>query len=59
MQLADPNFDHSKSAFVDAIARLGVPPVNPVFGEAGGPKHLVYYYLWHFSAAEVALKCQR
>jgi len=55
VQLADPIFDHSKSAFVDAIARLGVPPVNPVFGEAGGPKHLVYYYLWHFSAAEVAL----
>jgi hypothetical protein len=54
VQLADPIFDHSKSAIVDAIARLGVPPVNPVFGEFGAPGHLAYYYLWHFSAAEVA-----
>jgi hypothetical protein len=54
VQLADPIFDHSKSAIIDAIARLGVPPVNPVFGEFGAPGHLAYYYLWHFSAAEVA-----
>ena len=55
MQFADPIFDHSKSAIVDAMARLGVPPVNPVFGEFGAPGRLAYYYLWHFSAAEVAL----
>jgi hypothetical protein len=54
VQLADPIFDHSKSAIVDAIVRLGVPPVNPVFGELGAPGQLAYYYLWHFSAAEVA-----
>jgi hypothetical protein len=50
--LADPIFDHAKSAVIDAIARQGVPPVNPVFGAA--PHRLVYYYLWHFSAAELA-----
>ena len=55
VQLADPIFDHSKIAIVDAMARLGVPPVNPVFGELGAPGHLAYYYLWHFSAAELAL----
>jgi hypothetical protein len=55
VQLADPIFDHAKSAIVDVIRRLGVPPVNPVFGEAGGPDLLAYYYLWHFSAAELAL----
>ena len=32
-----------------------LPPVNPVFGEFGAPGHLAYYYLWHFSAAELAL----
>jgi hypothetical protein len=53
--LADPIFDHAKSAIVDAIRRLGVPPVNPVFGEGGGPDRLAYYYLWHFCAAELAL----
>ncbi len=53
--LADPIFDHSKSAIIDAMARLGLPPVNPVFGEFGAPGRLAYYYLWHFSAAEVAL----
>jgi hypothetical protein len=55
VHLADPIFDHAKSAFVDAMARLGVPPVNPVFGEAGAPGRLAYYYLWHYSAAELAL----
>jgi hypothetical protein len=63
VQLADPIFDHAKSAIIDAIARLGVPPVNPVFGQfgatcipdTGSPGCLAYYYLWHFSAAEVAL----
>jgi hypothetical protein len=55
VQLADPIFDHAKSAMIDAMARLGLPPVNPVFGEFGAPERLAYYYLWHFSAAEVAL----
>ena len=53
--LADATFDHAKSAIIDAMTRLGLPPVNPVFGEAGTPGHLAYYYLWHFSAAEMAL----
>ena len=42
VQLADPIFDHSKIAIVDAMARLGLPPVNPVFGELGAPGHLAY-----------------
>jgi hypothetical protein len=53
--LADRIFDHAKVAIIDAMTRLGLPPVNPVFGEAGHAQHLAYYYLWHFSAAEVAL----
>jgi hypothetical protein len=53
--LADATFDHAKSAIIDAMTRLGLPPVNPVFGEGGTPGHLAYYYLWHFSAAEIAL----
>lgn len=55
VQLADPIFDHSKIAIIDAMTRLGLPPVNPVFGEFGAAGRLAYYYLWHFSAAEIAL----
>jgi hypothetical protein len=55
VQLADPIFDHAKAALIDAMARLGLPPVNPVFGQIGAPDRLAYYYLWHFSAAEIAL----
>ena len=55
VQFADPIFDHSKAAIIDTMARLGVPPVNPVFGEFGALGRLAYYYLWHFSAAEIAL----
>jgi hypothetical protein len=51
VQLADPIFDHAKIAIVDAMARQGLPAVNPVFASG----RLVYYYLWHFSAAELAL----
>jgi hypothetical protein len=51
VQLADPIFDHAKIAIVDAMTRQGLPPVNPVFASG----RLVYYYLWHFSAAELAL----
>jgi hypothetical protein len=53
--LAAPIFDHSKAALVDEMARAGVPPANPFVGEVGGPPRLSYYYLWHFSAAELAL----
>jgi len=55
VHLAAPMFDHSKIAIIDAMARQGLPPVNPVFGESGAAGHLAYYYLWHFSAAELAL----
>lgn len=53
--LADPIFDHSKIAVIDAMTRQGLPPINPIFGEFGAPGHLAYYYLWHFSAAQLAL----
>jgi hypothetical protein len=53
--LADAAFDHAKIAIIDAMARLGLPPVNPVIGEAGAASGPAYYYLWHFSAAEIAL----
>ena len=55
VRLSDPIFDHAKVAIIDAMTRLGLPPVNPVFAEPGTPGHLVYYYLWHFSAAQLAL----
>jgi hypothetical protein len=54
--LAGPIYDHAKVAMIDEMARLGVPPGNPFVGEGEGAR-LVYYYLWHFSAAEVALAC--
>ncbi len=50
--LAGPIFDHSKVAMIDEMVRLGLPPGNPFFGDSSDPG-LVYYYLWHFSAAEV------
>lgn len=53
--LASPIFDHSKVALIDEMTRLGLPPGNPFFGEAGHEAPLAYYYLWHFSAAELAL----
>jgi len=53
--LADPIFDHSKIAIIDAMARQGLPPIDPVFGGEAGDSRLVYYYLWHFSAAQMAL----
>jgi hypothetical protein len=51
VHLAAPIFDHSKIAIIDAMTRQGLPPINPVIC-AG---RLAYYYLWHFSAAELAL----
>jgi len=53
--LAGPIFDHSKIAMIDEMARLGVPPGNPFFGADGSPPRLSYYYLWHFSAAEMSV----
>lgn len=53
--LADPIFDHSKIAIIDAMMRQGVPPVDPVFAGPTGSGRLAYYYLWHFSAAQLAL----
>jgi hypothetical protein len=49
--LADPIFDHAKVALIDDMARLGLPPGNPLFAD-GRP--FAYYYLWHFSTAEIA-----
>jgi hypothetical protein len=53
--LADPMIDHAKIAMIDAMMRQGLPPVDPAFGAAGPHDQLFYYYLWHYSAAELAL----
>jgi hypothetical protein len=55
VHLADPIFDHSKIAIIDAMTRQGLPPVDPVFGAAGPHGGFFYYYLWHYSAAGLAL----
>jgi hypothetical protein len=52
--LSDQIFDHSKIAIIDDIARLGMPPGNPFFAHDGSNGQLAYYYLWHFSAAELS-----
>jgi hypothetical protein len=52
---AAPIFDHAKIALIDDIIRSGLPPGNPFFGDQGGPSELAYYYLWHFSAAELGV----
>lgn len=48
-------FDHSKIAMVDEIARSGLPVGNPFFAQSGARGSLSYYYLWHFSAAQVSI----
>ncbi len=53
--LADPIFDHSKIAMIDAMMRQGVPPINIAFAGPSGSDRLVYYYLLYFSAAQLAL----
>jgi hypothetical protein len=53
--LSGPIFDHVKVAMIDEMVRLGLPPGNPFFGEEGQPTRLAYYYLLHFSAAELSL----
>lgn len=55
VHLADPIFDHAKIAIIDAMMRQGLPPVDPVFGAAGPHGQFFYYYLWHYSAAALAL----
>jgi hypothetical protein len=52
---AAPIFDHSKVAIIDEMTRLGLPPGNSFFGAPGASSRLAYYYLWHFSAAQLAL----
>jgi hypothetical protein len=49
--LADPIFDHAKVAVVDDMMKFGLPAGNPFFAEP----RLVYYYLTHFTAAELAV----
>ncbi len=53
--LAPPIFDHSKIAMIDEMRRFGVPAKNPFFSEIGAPERVSYYYLWHFSAALMAI----
>ena len=48
-------FDHSKIAMVDEMTRLGLPVGNPFFGAFGARSSLSYYYLWHFSAAQLSI----
>ena len=50
-----PIFDHAKVPIIDVMVRLGLPPANPFFGEFGERGTLAYYYLWHFSAAQLAI----
>jgi hypothetical protein len=52
---AGPIVDHSKVALIDEMTRLGLPPGNSFFGPASHDQGLAYYYLWHFSAAELSL----
>ncbi len=52
--LSAPIFDHAKVALIDEIARNGVPPANPVFGDGPGRGAFAYYYLWHFAAAQLS-----
>jgi hypothetical protein len=52
--VASPIYDHAKIAIIDVIARLGLPPANPFFGEFNEAGRLAYYYLWYFSAAQLA-----
>lgn len=55
--LAGPIFDHAKIALIDEMLRSGVPPANPFFAAGGGDGQISYYYLWHFSAAQLARLC--
>jgi hypothetical protein len=52
--LSDQIFDHAKVAMIDDMARVGLPPGNPFLAHDGGSDRLTYYYLLHFSAAELS-----
>jgi hypothetical protein len=52
--LSDQIFDHAKVSIIDEMVRLGVPPGNPFLAHDGGSGRLAYYYLLHFSAAELS-----
>jgi hypothetical protein len=52
--LSDQIFDHAKVAIINDMTRVGLPPGNPFFAHDGSDGTLAYYYLWHFSAAELA-----
>ena len=51
--LSDQIFDHAKISMVEDMARLGLPPGNPFFADDGSSGRLSYYYLLHFSSAEL------
>jgi hypothetical protein len=53
VHLAAPVFDHAKVALISDMMKFGLPPGNPFFDDP--VPRLTYYYLWHFSAAEIAL----
>jgi hypothetical protein len=44
--------DHARVAFIDAIYRHGLPPLNPIFAP-GQDVVFNYYYLWLFEAAQL------
>lgn len=48
-------FDHAKIALVDSIAREGMLPLNPYYAPEGERILLIYYYIWHFFAAQLKL----
>lgn len=47
--------DHMKIAFVDSIAREGMPALNPFYTPGGERILLIYYYGWHFVAAQIKI----
>jgi hypothetical protein len=53
VNLAAPIFDHAKVALISDMMKSGLPPGNPFFSDPY--PRLTYYYLWHFSAAELGL----
>ena len=46
-------YDHMKIAFIDGIAREGLPPLNPFYAPGGERIPLIYYYTWHFLGAQI------
>ena len=55
ISLSPAIFDHTKVAIIDEIKRHGVPPINPFVSDDTQSGRLAYYYLWHFSAAQLAV----